>query len=57
MIEHNRDLNAAINLESYPVGFTGNACGESSSGVISMNDVKLGSVKQELILMREHVAL
>ena len=37
--KHHRDLNAAINLKNYAVGFTVSACGEfSASGMVTRGD-------------------
>ena len=44
---HDRDINAAINLKNYAVSSTVKACGEESSGFDSRIKVKLSSVKQE----------
>ena len=44
---HDRDINAAINLKNYAVSATVKACGEESSGFDSRIKVKLSSVKQE----------
>lgn len=45
--EHDRDLNAAINLRDIAVSSTVTACGEESSSILSIRNVKLASVKQE----------
>jgi putative transposase len=47
IIEHDRDINAAINLEKYAVSSTVSACGEASAGLGREVKVKLASVKQE----------
>lgn len=44
---HNRDRNAAVNLERLAVSSTVTACGEESSGGELAHVVKLASVKQE----------
>ena len=49
-MEIDRDLNAALNLKQMAVSSTVTACGEASSGSISLargGGVKLASVKQE----------
>jgi putative transposase len=45
--EHDRDLNAAINLKNLAVTSTVTACGEKSSGQARKGRTKLVSVKQE----------
>jgi putative transposase len=45
---HDRDINAAINLREYAVSFTVSACGEEGSGLVSNHKVKPASVKQEV---------
>jgi putative transposase len=45
--EHDRDVNAAINLRNYAVSSTVSACGEESAGRRRERTVKLASVKQE----------
>ena len=49
--EHDRDVNAAINLRNLAVGTTVAACGEESSGVGRKSGVKLPSMKQELLTL------
>jgi putative transposase len=44
---HDRDINAAINLNNYAVSSTVKACGDESSGFDSRIKVKLSSMKQE----------
>ena len=44
---HNRDFNAAVNLEHYAVSYTVSAGGEVSSGTRLKTRTKLTSVKQE----------
>ena len=44
---HDRDINAAINLKNCAVSSTVKACGEESSGFDSRIKVKLSSMKQE----------
>lgn len=44
---HDRDLNAAMNIEKQAVSSTVAACGEESSGGVHPNTVKLASMKQE----------
>ena len=44
---HDRDINAAINLKNCAVSSTVKACGDESSGFDSRIKVKLSSVKQE----------
>jgi putative transposase len=46
--EHDRDVNAAINLKKYAVSSTVSACGEEGSGFRRMPKVKPASVKQEV---------
>jgi len=46
-VEHNRDLNAAINLEKYAVSSTVKACGEEGSGLNRKMQTKPASMKQE----------
>jgi putative transposase len=46
--EHDRDVNAAINLKNMAVSSTVTACGEESSGLSQPVQVKLASVKQEI---------
>jgi len=46
--EHDRDVNAAINLENYAVSSTVSACGEEGSGYGRKTRVKPASVKQEV---------
>ena len=46
-VQHDRDVNAAINLKNMAVGSTVTACGEGSSGSSLKTRVKLASVKQE----------
>ena len=45
--DHNRDLNAAINLKNMAVSSTVTACGEEGSGSSRMTRVKPSSKKQE----------
>ena len=45
---HDRDINAAMNLENQAVSYTVTACGEGSSGLSHTGEVKLPSVKQEV---------
>ena len=45
--QHDRDLNAAINLRNLAVSSTVTACGEESSGISWIRNVKLASSKQE----------
>ena len=45
--EHDRDINAAVNLRNLAVSSTVSACGEESSGFGRKPKVKLASVKQE----------
>jgi len=45
---HDRDLNAAINLENYAVSSTVSACGEEGSGRRRKMAVKPASMKQEV---------
>ena len=46
--EHDRDLNAAINLKNLAVSSTVSACGEEGSGLDRKVKVKPASVKQEI---------
>lgn len=46
-IQHDRDVNAAINLKNYAVSSTVKACGEEGSGLGRKIKVKPASVKQE----------
>lgn len=46
--EHDRDLNAAINLKNLAVSSTVSACGEESSGFGRKTGTKLASTKQEV---------
>lgn len=46
-VQHDRDINAAINLRNYAVSSTVSACGEEGSGS-SNSGVKPASVKQEV---------
>jgi len=46
--EHDRDLNAAINLRNLAVSSTVSACGEEGSGFDCKVEVKPASVKQEV---------
>jgi putative transposase len=46
--EHDRDINAAINLRNMAVSSTVTACGEGSSGLRLASKVKLASMKQEV---------
>jgi putative transposase len=46
-IEHDRDINAAVNLRNLAVSSTASACGEESSGFGRKPKAKLASVKQE----------
>lgn len=46
--QHDRDLNAAINLAHYAVSSTVSACGEESSGSCRKIRTKLSSMKQEV---------
>lgn len=46
--QHDRDVNAAINLRNLAVSSTVSACGEESSGVSRKTYVKLASKKQEV---------
>lgn len=58
--EHDRDVNAAINLRNLAVGQTDNknVCGEGSSGIDhQLIGVKLSSVKQKLRLLVEKCGL
>ena len=48
--EHDRDVNAAINLRNLAVSSTVTACGEGSSGVGRKSEAKLPSVKQEILI-------
>jgi len=45
--QHDRDLNAAINLKKYAVSSTVKACGEEGAGLGRKIKVKPASVKQE----------
>lgn len=45
---HDRDVNAAINLKKYAVSFTVSACGEEGAGLSRKTKVKPASVKQEV---------
>ncbi|MFK7873488.1 MAG: zinc ribbon domain-containing protein, partial [Oligoflexales bacterium] len=46
---HDRDINAAINIERQAVSCTViKACGEESTGLSHVGEVKLSSVKQEV---------
>jgi len=47
--EHDRDINAAVNLRHYAVSYTVKASGEASSGLVDLkrSKVKLASVKDE----------
>lgn len=45
--EHDRDRNAAINLEQLAAGYAVKACGAGSSGDAPVGVVKLSSMKQE----------
>ena len=47
-VEHDRDLNAAINLKNYAVSSTVSACGEEGSGRTRKSVVKPASTKQEV---------
>lgn len=49
-VEHDRDINAAINLKNMAVSSTVSACGEESSGSArrKARGVKQASVKQEV---------
>jgi putative transposase len=46
-VEHDRDINAAVNLRNMAVSSTASACGGESSGFGRKPRVKLASVKQE----------
>jgi putative transposase len=46
--EHDRDINAAINVRNMAVSSTVSACGEESSGLDLTVQVKLASMKQEV---------
>lgn len=46
-VQHDRDVNAAINLEKYAVSSTVKACGEEGAGLGRKTKVKPSSVKQE----------
>jgi putative transposase len=46
--EHDRDVNAAINLKKYAVSSTVSACGEEGSGLRHKLKAKPASVKQEV---------
>lgn len=45
--EHDRDINAAINLKNMAVGFTVSVCGVGSAGGGSVSAVKLPTMKQK----------
>jgi putative transposase len=45
---HNRDVNAAVNLMNYAVSSTVSACGEEGAGLSRKTKVKPASVKQEV---------
>jgi putative transposase len=45
--QHDRDMNAAVNLKNLAVSSTVSACGEESAGLDRKMKVKLTSVKQE----------
>lgn len=47
--QHDRDINAAINLKNMAVSSTVIACGEEGSGLKHLHQVKPASVKQEAI--------
>lgn len=46
-VQHDRDVNAAINLKNMAVSSTVSACGEDGSGVARKRSVKPASAKQE----------
>jgi putative transposase len=53
--EHDRDLNAAINLKNLAVSSTVSACGEEGSGLDRKVKVKPASVKQEINVNSSYV--
>lgn len=53
--EHDRDINAAINLRNMAAGLAVTACGDSSSGGGPVGAVKLPSAKQESTYERKDV--
>ena len=46
--QHQRDINAAMNLKNMAVSSTVTACGEEGAGKILTDFVKPASVKQEI---------
>jgi transposase len=50
-----RDLNAAMNLMNKAASSAVSVCGEESSDVVQHGDVKLASVKQEIVGLRSDV--
>jgi putative transposase len=50
-VNHDRDVNAAINLANYAVSYTVSACGGEGSGLTRKRQVKPAPVKQEFNTM------
>ncbi|MDR1546962.1 MAG: transposase, partial [Deltaproteobacteria bacterium] len=46
--QHDRDVNAAINLKKYAVSSTVSVCGEEGSGLAGSHKVKPASMKQKV---------